>query len=184
MSLTFAKRWTSIADAGLCIETSLVTYLAIEELFLDVSSETKSTPDSYVTEPTSKYDASSSDWLGYLIKSPTRKISAIWSVVTEFLLYRTLSIILPLKSSLIGCTSTFNVNSWVWLFHIVVLPVMILSYVSNMIDGFLATIVDAWSILKNTCDGLESTTTVVKELWFPRVTVSPFWKNWLVFTLT
>ena len=61
MSLTFASRCTSIADAGLCIETSLVTYLAIEELFLDVSSETKSTPDSYVTEPTSKYDASSSD---------------------------------------------------------------------------------------------------------------------------
>ena len=94
ISLTFAKRWTSIADAGLCIETSLVTYLAIEELFLDVSSETKSTPDSYVTEPTSKYDASSSGWLGYLTKSPTRNISAIWSVVTEFLLYNTLSIIL------------------------------------------------------------------------------------------
>ena len=89
-----------------------------------------------------------------------------------------------MKSSLIGCTSTFNVNSWVWLFHIVVLPVMILSYVSNIIDGFLATIVDAWSILKNTCDGLESTVTLVREDWFPRVTVSPFWKNWLVLTLT
>ena len=53
-----------------------------------------------------------------------------------------------------------------------------------MIDGFLATIVDAWSILKNTCDGLESTVTLVREDWFPRVTVSPFWKNWLVLTLT
>ena len=60
MSLTFARRCTSIADAGLCIETSLVTYLAIDELFLDVSSETNSTPLSYDTEPTSRYDASSS----------------------------------------------------------------------------------------------------------------------------
>ena len=95
-----------------------------------------------------------------------------------------MSIILLSKSSLIGWTSTFSVNCWVWLFHIVVLPVIILSYVWSITDGFLATIVDAWSILKNICDGLESTTTVVKELWFPRVTVSPFWKNWLVFTLT
>ena len=85
---------------------------------------------------------------------------------------------------MIGLTSTLAVNSWVWEFQITALPVIILSYVSRISDGFLATIVAPSSIDANTCDGLESTATLVNEDWLPKETVSPFWKNWLVLTLT
>ena len=44
MSLTFASKCTSIAVAGFVIVTSLVTYLAMLELFLDLISDMKSTP--------------------------------------------------------------------------------------------------------------------------------------------
>ena len=80
--------------------------------------------------------------------------------------------------------STLAVNSWVWLFQITVLPVMMLSYVSRITEGLRATIVEASWIDANTCVGLESTVTLVNEVWFPRFTFSPFWKNWLVLTLT
>ena len=50
--------------------------------------------------------------------------------------------------------------------------------------GLRATIVDASAIVANTCDGFESTVTLVRSNWFPNVTVSPFLKNWLVLTLT
>ena len=85
---------------------------------------------------------------------------------------------------MIGLTSTLAVNSWVWLFQITALPVIILSYVSRITDGFLATIVAPSSIDANTCDGLESTVTLVNSDWLPKETVSPFLKNWLVLTLT
>ena len=50
--------------------------------------------------------------------------------------------------------------------------------------GLRATMVAASSIEANTCEGFESTETPVRPNWFPNVTVSPFWKNWLVLTLT
>ena len=59
ISLVFIVVLISIAVAGFSIETSLVTYLAIEELFLDCVSAIKSTPSLYVTLETSMNSCSS-----------------------------------------------------------------------------------------------------------------------------
>ena len=49
ISLVLAVILTLIPVAGFSIATSLVTYLAIVELFLDLTSEMKSTPSVYET---------------------------------------------------------------------------------------------------------------------------------------